>query len=97
MSHILPQVSPTELEKGLMRLPGVAEAGVIGIPDEKSDEAPVAFVVRSDPDLTAEQVHTFMEQRFAKHKQLAGGVRFVEQLPKNHLGKLLRRKLRDLL
>ncbi|KAB7499730.1 4-coumarate--CoA ligase-like 7, partial [Armadillidium nasatum] len=89
------QVSPTEIEEVLQKHPGVAEAGVVGVPDDQLGEAPLAFIVKSDPDVSEKDIHSFMEKNLAKHKQLAGGIKFVEELPKNATGKLLRRILKN--
>lgn len=87
------QVSPSELEVELLKMPGVAEAGVVGVKDERAGEVPRAFIVRRDPSLTEDKVAEYLGSRVAPHKQLAGGVRFVEELPKSQTGKLLRRVL----
>jgi len=89
------QVSPTELEEVLVKVPGVLEGSVIGVPDERLGEAPKAFVVKKPGhQVTEEAVHEFFSERLAKYKQLAGGVVFVEELPKNATGKVLRKELR---
>ncbi|KAL7636811.1 UNVERIFIED_CONTAM: hypothetical protein RMT77_012567 [Armadillidium vulgare] len=89
------QVSPTEIEETLQKHPGVAEAGVVGVPDDQLGEAPLAFIVKSDSDVSEKDIHSFMEKNLAKHKQLAGGIKFVDELPKNATGKLLRRILKS--
>ncbi|KAB7503286.1 hypothetical protein Anas_09985 [Armadillidium nasatum] len=89
------QVSPTEIEETLQKHPGVFEAGVVGVPNDQLGEAPVAFIVKSDPDVSEKDIHSFMEKNLAKHKQLAGGIKFVDELPKNATGKLLRRILKS--
>uniref|UniRef100_A0A0N7ZCZ2 AMP-binding enzyme C-terminal domain-containing protein n=1 Tax=Scylla olivacea TaxID=85551 RepID=A0A0N7ZCZ2_SCYOL len=89
------QVSPSEVEGELRALPGVMDAGVVGVADERAGEVPRAFVVRGDPNLTKEQVEAFIASRLAPHKHLKGGVVFVEELPKSPAGKLLRRLLKE--
>ncbi|RXG69223.1 4-coumarate--CoA ligase-like 7 [Armadillidium vulgare] len=89
------QVSPTEIEETLQKHPGVAEAGVVGVPNDQLGEAPLAFIIKSDPDVSEKDIHSFMEKNLAKHKQLAGGIKFVDELPKNATGKLLRRILKS--
>ncbi|XP_076066614.1 uncharacterized protein LOC143039986 [Oratosquilla oratoria] len=89
------QVSPTELEEELLQHPGVSDVGVVGVPDERAGEVPRAYVVPRSPELTENDLQVFLADRVAKHKQLAGGVRFVDQLPKNQSGKLLRRELQQ--
>jgi len=89
------QVSPTELEEVLAKVPGVLEGSVIGVADEKLGEAPKAFVVRKPGhQVTEEDIQAFMAERLARYKQLAGGIAFVDELPKNATGKVLRKELR---
>jgi acyl-coenzyme A synthetase/AMP-(fatty) acid ligase len=66
---------------------------VIGRPDERAGEVPVAYLVaRGTPDPDA--IRTWLAERVAPHKQLAAVV-FIDAIPKNPSGKLLRRLLRD--
>lgn len=75
----------------------IKEAGVVGKPDDVAGELPLAFVVRSNPNLTEDEVVTFVRERASPAKRLHGGVVFVDEIPKNPSGKILRRKLRELL
>jgi 4-coumarate--CoA ligase len=87
------QVAPAELEALLLTHPDVADAAVIGRPDERAGEVPVAYLVaRGTPDPDA--IRTWLAERVAPHKQLAAVV-FIDAIPKNPSGKLLRRLLRD--
>ncbi|MCW8193549.1 AMP-binding protein [Proteobacteria bacterium 005FR1] len=88
-------VYPNELEDILSEHPGILEAGVIGIPDEHSGEVVKAFVVRSDPSLTEEQVRDFARKNMAAYK-VPKSVEFCESLPKSAVGKILRRELKEL-
>ncbi|KAG8233460.1 hypothetical protein J437_LFUL010571 [Ladona fulva] len=91
------QVSPTELEEILHQYPGVADVAVVGIPDLRAGELPAAFVVRTDDkqgsDLKAEDLHSFLSTKVAQFKQLLGGIRFLDSIPKSVSGKVLRREL----
>lgn len=87
-------VSPNEIEDAISTLPGVAQVGVIGIPDEKTAEAPVAFVVRSDDSLTEEEVIAICRETLTNYK-IPRQVRFVDEVPATLSGKVLRRELRD--
>ncbi|XP_050718767.1 uncharacterized protein LOC126999811 isoform X5 [Eriocheir sinensis] len=89
------QVAPSELEEELLQHPKVREVGVVGIPHDRLGEAPRAFVVTSSP-ATEKEIQEFLATRLAPHKQLAGGVVFISELPKNPTGKILRRQLRQL-
>jgi 4-coumarate--CoA ligase len=89
------QVAPAEVEAELLGLPGVADAAVIGIPDEEAGERPMAFVVRQpDSDITAEAIVDALRPRLASYK-LPARLDFIETVPKSASGKILRRVLRD--
>ncbi|CAH0550983.1 unnamed protein product [Brassicogethes aeneus] len=90
------QVSPAELEDLLKKLDGVMDVGVVGKPDERSGELPVAFVVKApECDITEETLINYVADNLSAYKGLHGGVIFVDKLPKNSTGKLLRRELID--
>jgi len=91
------KVYPREVEDVLFEHPNVKEAGVIGIPDEFSGEAVKAFVVLRDPSkkTTEQDVIGFCSQHLAKFK-VPKKVEFLDELPKTLIGKVLRRKLREL-
>jgi long-chain acyl-CoA synthetase len=85
---------PAEIEDVAMLHPGVKDAGAVGVPDERSGEAVVLFVVRKDPALSAEA----MLEHCAKHLtgyKLPRRIEFREQLPKTPIGKILRRELKE--
>jgi len=91
------KVYPREVEDVLFEHPGIKEVGVIGIPDEFSGEVVKAFVVLKDPSKgpTEQEVIDFCQSRLAKYK-VPRKVEFVDELPKTLIGKVLRRKLREL-
>jgi long-chain acyl-CoA synthetase len=72
----------------------VLECAVIGVPDEKSGEAVKAFVVKKDPNLTAEDVVKFCHEQLTGYK-VPKHIEFRTDLPKTNIGKILRRQLRD--
>ena len=75
-------------------LPGVADVAVIGVPDEKWGEAVKAIVVKqADADVTAEQVIAWTRERIAGFK-VPKSVDFVDELPRNPSGKILKKDLR---
>ncbi len=86
-------VYPNEVEARLSTLPGVKECAVIGIVDAASGEAVKAFVVRSDPTLTAAAVRAFCRAELASYK-VPKYVEFRDDLPKSNVGKILRKDLR---
>ncbi|KAI0080345.1 amp dependent CoA ligase [Panus rudis PR-1116 ss-1] len=101
------QVAPAELEGHLLNHPDVTDVCVVGVPDEYSGEVPLAFVVLSqaaqerikkDPkeaDRVKADIMKFVADNKVHYKKLAGGVEFIDIIPKNPSGKLLRRFLRD--
>ncbi|TFY59370.1 hypothetical protein EVJ58_g5824 [Rhodofomes roseus] len=101
------QVAPGELEGHLLNHPDVADACVIGVPDEYAGEAPLAFVVLQPQIAKAvlhdaarreqmkSQIYNYVASAKSRHKWLTGGVIFVESIPKSPSGKILRRVLRD--
>ncbi len=86
-------VSPEEVEQVIMAHPGVEEAAVIGLPDLQWGEVVRAVVVRRDPALTESQVIELCMTRLAGFKRPESVV-FVNELPRNPLGKVLKRELR---
>ncbi|KAK8022955.1 hypothetical protein PG991_006836 [Apiospora marii] len=92
------QVAPAQIEGLLIEHPLIKEAAVIGLPDPSAGDLPCAFVVpakEAGGALTAADVQKHVADRLAPHNQLRGGVLFVDEIPKNAVGKLLRRELRE--
>lgn len=78
-----------------MQMPGVADCAVVGIPDVLSGEIPRAFVVRRPGyHITESEITAFLEPKVAPYKKLAGGVRFLDIIPRNPAGKVLREELK---
>ncbi len=89
------QVAPAELEALLLTHPAVADAAVIGIPDEEAGEIPVGYVVmKAGHDATEQEIADFVAGDVAHYKRL-GKVTKVEAIPKSASGKILRRVLKD--
>ena len=88
-------VYPNEIEDVIARLDGVVEVGVIGLPNEKTEESVKAFVVSSNPDLTEEQVIAHCRESLTNYKR-PKQVEFVDEIPKSPVGKVLRRNLREI-
>jgi malonyl-CoA/methylmalonyl-CoA synthetase len=87
-------VYPREVEELLEGCPGVAEVAVVGLPDPEFGEKVVAAVVRDDQALTAEKVVAFCREDLAGYKK-PRQVAFVDALPRNALGKVLKHEVRD--
>lgn len=88
-------VYPNEVEEVIALVPGVLECAVIGVPDADSGEAVKAFIVKSDPLLTAEDVLAFCKDQLTNYKR-PKQIAFRSDLPKTNVGKILRRELRNL-
>ncbi|UYN83719.1 MAG: AMP-binding protein [Microcella sp.] len=86
-------VYPNEIEERIAELPGVLEVGVVGIPDDKSGEAVRAYIVATHTPPTEAQVIAHCRETLAAYK-VPKSVRFVDELPKSPIGKILRRELR---
>ncbi|KAJ8069907.1 hypothetical protein OCU04_000316 [Sclerotinia nivalis] len=94
------QVTPPEIESVLLSHPLIIDAAVIGIKGSDVDgEMPRAYVVRRPGEegrrLGEREVKEWCGERLARYKELTGGVRFVEAIPKNASGKILKRILRE--
>jgi 4-coumarate--CoA ligase len=88
------QVPPAELEALLLTHPHVADAAVVGLPDQEAGEIPAAYVVlKPGADVTADELGSFISEQVAHYKQLRKIV-FIEAVPKSASGKILRRVLK---
>ncbi|GGO68858.1 FadD3 family acyl-CoA ligase [Nocardioides deserti] len=91
-------VYPAEVEQVLARLEGVADVAVVGVPDERMGEVGAAYVVRAagpaGEALTADDVTAYCKERLANFK-VPRRVAFLDALPRNLSGKVLKTDLRD--
>lgn len=87
-------VYPREVEEVLYQHTGIVEAAVTGVPDEAYGEIVCAYVVIRDDSLTEASIIQYCKENLAKYK-VPRKVVFLEDLPKNTTGKILRRVLRD--
>jgi 4-coumarate--CoA ligase len=91
------QVAPPELEAVLLNHPDIVDCAVIGIKGAPNSDAefPRAYIVRrSGTRITGEEVKKLISDRLASYKQLTGGVKFVDEIPKSASGKILKKDLR---
>jgi long-chain acyl-CoA synthetase len=92
------KVLPEEVEEVIRSHPSVADVMVAGLPDDRLGEVPVAFVVVRGQvaDDLAESIQAHVGDQAARYK-IPTAVHFVSQLPRNDMGKLLRRRAPELL
>ncbi|MBX6352532.1 MAG: long-chain fatty acid--CoA ligase [Thermoflavifilum sp.] len=89
-------IYPRDIEELLTEHPAVAEAAVIGVPDERMGEEVVAYVVRRPgAEVTEQELITFCQDRLAKYKT-PRRVLFLDDLPRNGVGKVLKTVLREM-
>jgi len=86
-------VYPTEVEDVIASIPGVVENAVVGVPDVSTGEAVKAFVVVNGAAVTAEEIVAYCRQHLTSYK-VPKLIEFRSELPKNPIGKVLRRELR---
>jgi len=88
-------VYPAEVENAIFGHPGVADVAVIGVPDEKWGEAVKAIIVpKPDQNPTPESIIAWARERIASYK-CPKTVDFIDVLPRNPSGKILRKDLRE--
>ena len=87
-------VYPNEVEEAVAMHPGVSDVAAIGVPDEHSGEAVKIFVVRKDPNLTAEALIAHCREQLTGYK-IPKHVEFRGDLPRTNVGKILRRALKE--
>ena len=88
-------ISSMELENAIMAHPGVAEAAVIGVPDDKWGERPLAGVVRAEGvAVTADELRSYLAERIPRW-QLPERWCFIGEVPKTSVGKFAKTRMRD--
>ena len=89
-------IYPSDLEAVLREHPAVADVAVVGVPSEQWGETPVAFVVAGAGGApAAAELMQWLNQRVGKTQRLAD-LRYIGELPRSAIGKVLKRELRDL-
>jgi malonyl-CoA/methylmalonyl-CoA synthetase len=87
-------VYPQVVERVINECPGVQESAVLGVPDKRRGERVVAAVVRSDETLSERALKAYLSERLVDYQRPADLI-FVAALPRNSMGKVLRRDLRE--
>lgn len=85
----------------MLRHPSIADVCVVPIPDDSAGELPLAFIVPSpagkdeDERVLKQKIHTFVNNELSEYKRLAGGIEFLEALPKSASGKTKRGEMKE--
>jgi len=87
-------VYPNEVENVVVEIDGILEAAAIGMPDERSGEVVKLFVVRTDANVTEQDINDYCRKNLTNYKR-PKSIEFRDELPKTNVGKILRRALRD--
>jgi fatty-acyl-CoA synthase len=88
-------VYPAEIESVLFKHEAIADVSVIGVPDDRWDEVGCAIVVKApDTDVEADDIILFCQDKLARYK-IPKSVEFMDELPRNATGKVLKRVLRE--
>jgi len=88
------KVFPNEVEDVVMMQGGILECAVVGVHDKDCGETVKLFAVKKTPGLTQEELRAFLKTRLTGYK-MPKFIEFRDELPKNNVGKILRRALRD--
>ena len=88
-------IYPDQVEEVIDQIPGVIESAVIGVPDDLYGEVPSAYIVKDESvDFCEEDVLNYCKERLADYK--VPSIHFTQDLPKNKLGKIMKKDLREL-
>ncbi len=85
-------VFPAEVEELLSKHPAVREAAVVGVDDEKMGQRLVAYVVKGSKSVSEDEIKALVKDKLARHK-VPREVHFIDELPRNETGKIVKRKL----
>ncbi|XP_067949185.1 uncharacterized protein [Watersipora subatra] len=90
------QVASAELEALLLAHNKILDSAVVSVPCNEAGELPRAYIVaKIGQSVSDEEIHTYMKEKASNHKQLRGGIRVIDAIPKSASGKILRRVLKD--
>ena len=87
-------VYPREVEEVLYNHPNIVEAAVVGVPDPECGETVKSYIVTNSKNIKEEDIIAYCREHLAKYK-IPSSVEFLDELPKNTTGKILRRALKE--
>jgi acyl-CoA synthetase (AMP-forming)/AMP-acid ligase II len=88
-------IYPSDIEAEIVQHPDVVEAAVVGVPSDAWGESPVGFVaLKPDARIDAEELRLWVNARLGKTQRLVD-LKLLESLPRSHIGKVLKRELRE--
>jgi O-succinylbenzoic acid--CoA ligase len=88
-------INPREVEQAILKYPGITEAVVIGIEDQKWGHTPAAVIVTNNTGITQQGLKQFLKNKLAGFK-IPARIAIVNEIPKTSLGKVQREKLKEL-
>ena len=88
-------IYPSDLESVILKHPAVFDAAIVGVPSKEWGETPIAFVVlRKNFVLTDAELLNWTNRQLGKTQRIKA-VKFIDELPRSAIGKILKRELRD--
>jgi acyl-CoA synthetase (AMP-forming)/AMP-acid ligase II len=87
-------IYPSDLEAVLRKHEGVVDAAVVGVPSQEWGETPVAFVVPAEGALPEEELRAWANAQLGRTQRISE-IRYVPELPRSEIGKVLKRQLRE--
>ncbi|XP_045026150.1 4-coumarate--CoA ligase 3 isoform X2 [Daphnia magna] len=91
-------ILPSNIESNIVSHPAVEDAAVVGLPHDEDGERPLAFVVLSErKEVSTDELMVYVNDKVMDEEKLRGGLRFIEKIPRNELGKIIRPELMKLL
>lgn len=79
----------------ILEIPEIADVAVVGVPDTLAGEVPRAYVVKKpNTAITEDDIIKYVNPKVTHYKKLAGGIKFIDVIPRNPNGKILRNELK---
>lgn len=83
------------MENLILEIEGITDVAVVGVPDTLAGEVPRAYVVKNPGQtINEDDIQRLVNSKVTHYKKLVGGVKFIEAIPRNPSGKILRNELK---